>query len=142
MEGEIVVVLGLCRSAADAEEILDRFTSEGFSSDEISVLLRDAPDWKRASGTLGLLAGIGALEIPGTIPLLAAGPIRDEMEASRVGGAAGVGLVGLLPTLGIPHSDAEQAAARIHQGSVLLTVQCRSDTEVARASEILSRAAV
>jgi hypothetical protein len=37
-------------------------------------------------GTLGLLAGIGALAIPGVGPLIAAGPIMGALAGLGVGG--------------------------------------------------------
>ena len=52
-------------------------------------------------GTLGLLAGIGALAIPGVGPLIAAGPIMATLAGLGVGGAVG-GLVGALVGMGIP----------------------------------------
>jgi hypothetical protein len=40
-------------------------------------------------GTLGLLAGIGALAIPGVGPFIAAGPIMAALAGLGVGGAVG-----------------------------------------------------
>ena len=44
---------------------------------------------------MGLLAGIGALAIPGVGPIIAAGPIMGALAGLGVGGAVG-GLVGAL----------------------------------------------
>ena len=40
-------------------------------------------------GTLGLLAGVGALAIPGLGPFIAAGPIMGALAGLGVGGAVG-----------------------------------------------------
>ena len=52
-------------------------------------------------GTLGWLAGIGALAIPGVGPFIAAGPIMAALAGAGVGGAVG-GLTGALVGMGIP----------------------------------------
>jgi hypothetical protein len=52
-------------------------------------------------GTLGVLAGIGVLAIPGVGPFIAAGPIVAGLAGLGVGGAVG-GLVGALVGMGIP----------------------------------------
>ena len=74
-------------------------------------------------GTLGLLAGIGALAIPGVGPLIAAGPIIASLAGMGVGGAI-VGLVGALVGLGIPEYEAKLYDGRVRDGGVLLSVQC------------------
>lgn len=57
-------------------------------------------------GVTGLLAGIGALAIPGIGPILAAGPIVATLTGVAVGAGAG-GLVGGLIGLGIPEDEAK-----------------------------------
>ena len=63
-------------------------------------------------GTLGLLAGIGALAIPGVGPIIAAGPIMGALAGLGVGGAVG-GLVGALVGMGIPEYEAKRYEGRI-----------------------------
>ena len=58
-------------------------------------------------GTLGLLAGIGALAIPGIGPLIAAGPIVATLAGVGAGGAVG-GIVGALVGMGIPEYEAKR----------------------------------
>jgi tetrahydromethanopterin S-methyltransferase subunit C len=55
--------------------------------------------------TLGLLAGIGALAIPGLGPFIAAGPIMGALAGLGVGGAVG-GLVGAFVGMGMPVYEA------------------------------------
>ena len=74
-------------------------------------------------GTLGLLAGIGALAIPGVGPFIAAGPIMGALAGLGVGGAVG-GLVGALVGMGIPEYEAKRYEGRVKEGGVLLSVHC------------------
>jgi hypothetical protein len=101
-------VFCIVRSESQAERIVDDLRRVGFSPDDVSVLFPDrrgtrdfahekntkAPEGAAAGvgagglvgGTLGWLAGIGALAIPGVGPLIAAGPIM-----AALGGAKKVG---------------------------------------------------
>ena len=56
---------------------------------------------------IGLLAGIGALAIPGVGPFIAAGPIMAALSGMAVGAATG-GVVGGLIGLGIPEIEAKR----------------------------------
>jgi hypothetical protein len=85
-------------------------------------------------GTLGLLAGIGALAIPG--PFIAAGPIVGALAGLGVGGAVG-GLVGALIGMGIPEYEAKRYEVHIREGGVLLSVHCDTSDEIARAKDLL-----
>jgi hypothetical protein len=87
-------------------------------------------------GVLGLLAGIGALAIPGVGPLIAAGPIVAALSGAGVGGTVG-GLTGALIGLGIPEYEAKRFEGRISKGAVLLSVHCSTSDEVKRAKDIL-----
>ncbi len=87
-------------------------------------------------GTLGLLAGIGALAIPGVGPLIAAGPIMGGACWPGVGGAVG-GLVGALVGMGIPEYEAKRYEGRIKDGGVLLSVHCDTSAEIDSAKEVL-----
>src|SRR5258706_14850689 len=97
MTDKKTAAFGIYKTAEQAERAVDRFLDGGFSSDDISVLLPDnkstkdfahekstkAPEGTAAGvtaggaigGTLGLLAGIGALAISGIAALIAARPI-------------------------------------------------------------------
>ncbi|MEP6917070.1 MAG: DUF3341 domain-containing protein, partial [Acidobacteriota bacterium] len=90
-------------------------------------------------GTLGLLAGIGALAIPGVGPFIAAGPIMGALAGLGVGGAVG-GLVGALVGMGIPEYEAKRYEGRVKNGGVLLSVHCDTSAEIDRAKEVLKRA--
>jgi hypothetical protein len=87
-------------------------------------------------GALGLLAGIGALAIPGVGPLIAAGPIMATLAGVGVGGAVG-GLIGALVGMGIPEYEAKRYEGRIKAGGVLISVHCNTSDEVKRAEAVL-----
>jgi hypothetical protein len=87
-------------------------------------------------GTLGLLAGIGALAIPGVGPFIAAGPIMGALAGLGVGGAVG-GLIGALVGMGIPEYEAKRYEGHIKAGGVLLSVHCDTSDEITRAKDLL-----
>ena len=90
-------------------------------------------------GTLGLLAGIGALAIPGAGPFIAAGPIMGALSGAAVGGATG-GLIGALVGLGIPELEAKQYEGKVRAGNILIAVHAESGDERSRAKEVLKEA--
>ena len=75
-------------------------------------------------GAIGLLAGIGALAIPGVSPFIAAGPIMAALAGLGVGGAVS-GLVGALVGMGIPEYEAKRYEGHVKNGGVLLSVHLR-----------------
>src|SRR4030095_16587036 len=131
--------------------------ASGFSSSDISVLFPDkqgtrdfahekntkAPEGATTGGlagmggggSLGLLAGIGALAIPGVGPLIAAGPIMGALSGAAVGGAAG-GLIGALVGLGIPEYEAKRYEGKVREGNVLISVHAEDSNARKRAKEI------
>jgi hypothetical protein len=83
-----------------------------------------------------LLAGFGALAIPGVSPLIAAGPIMSALAGIGVGGTVG-GLVGALIGMGIPEYEAQRYEGRVKEGGILVSVHCNSSPEIVRAKDIL-----
>jgi hypothetical protein len=159
MAGDSAAVFGIFTMRTSAEEAVDRLTAAGFSSQDVSVLISDkegsrefametnpkAPEGDTTGaevggivgGTLGLLAGMSALALPGMGALIAAGPILASLAGLGVGGAVG-GLVGALVDLGIPEYEAKLYDGRLKDGSVLLSVRCVSCEEIARARDVLA----
>ena len=147
MAGKNTAAFGIYPSRATAEIAVDQLLSAGFSNADISVLMADnegsrdfaaekntkAPEGAvtgvgvggAVGGTLGLLAGIGALAIPGVGPLIAAGPIMGALAGLGVGGAVG-GMVGALVGMGIPEYEAKRYEGRVKDGGILLSVHCDS----------------
>ena len=83
-----------------------------------------------------MLAGIGALAIPGVGPFIAAGPIMGALAGIGVGGAVG-GLVGALVGMGIPEYEARRYEGRVKDGGILLSVHCDDSDWTSRAKRIL-----
>ena len=151
-------VVGLLPSQASAEAAVTALQGAGFSTSDISALLPDkrgtrdfahekhtkAPEGAAAGagtggiigGTLGLLAGIGALAIPGLGPFIAAGPIMATLSGAAAGATVG-GLTGALIGLGIPEIEAKQYEGKIKEGNVLLSVHVDDREQRARAKKIL-----
>ena len=89
-------------------------------------------------GTLGWLAGIGALAIPGVGPLIAAGPIVAALTGVGVGGAIG-GISGALIGMGIPEYEAKRYEGRVKEGGILLSVHSDNSDWTRKAKDILKR---
>jgi hypothetical protein len=158
MPGNKTAVFGIYQNAKQAERTVDDLTAAGFVNDDISVLLPDnastkdfahdkstkAPEGTAAGvttggvigGTLGLLAGIGVLAIPGVGPLIAAGPIVAALAGLGVGGTVG-GIIGALVGMGIPEYEAKRYEGHIKAGGVLLSVHCETTEKVTRAKDLL-----
>lgn len=152
-------VIGLVSSAAKADLIVMQLQRAGVSNNNISALLPDksstrdfahehntkAPEGAVAGvgaggaigGALGLLAGIGALAIPGVGPFIAAGPIMAALSGAAAGAAVG-GITGALVGLGIPEIEAKQYEGKVKGGSVLLSVHVEDDKQRLEAKSILT----
>ena len=133
--------------------------SKGFTDAAISVLLPDAESTRAfahekhtkapegaatgitaggvAGGVFGLLAGLGALAIPGAGPFIAAGPIVAALAGLGVGGAVG-GFVGALVGMGIPEYEAKRYEGRVREGGILLSVHCDTSEEIDAAKDSLT----
>ncbi len=86
-------------------------------------------------GGAGLLAGLGALAIPGVGPLVAAGWLVATLAGAGVGATAG-GLIGSLTGAGVSHEDAHVYAEGIRRGGTLVTVRAE-ETDASRVEELL-----
>jgi hypothetical protein len=73
-------------------------------------------------GGAGLLAGIGALAIPGVGPIVAAGWLVAALTGAGVGAAAG-GLLGSLTGAGVSEEDAHVYAEGVRRGGTMLTAR-------------------
>src|SRR6266436_2341861 len=90
-------------------------------------------------GVIGLLAGIGALAIPGVGPFIAAGPIMAALSGAA-GGAATGGVVGGLIGLGIPEIEAKRYEEKLKKGNYLIAVHTDESEDVDRAKHIFKTA--
>src|SRR6201981_1833613 len=153
-------VFGIYSSLPSADNATDTLVRSGFPAADISALLPDnlggkeigtqkatkAPEGAATGagsgavlgGALGLLAGMGALAIPGVGPFIAAGPIMAALAGVGVGGAVG-GIAGALIGLGIPEYEAKRYEGRVKSGGILLSVHCDRSEWTKKAKEILER---
>ncbi len=138
-------IVGIATTHDQAERLVIRLQNqEGIAASEISVLVPDtegthdfghvkatkAPEGATTGavtggvvgGVLGLLAGIGALAIPGVGPFIAAGPIMAALGGGALGATAG-GLVGGLVGLGIPEYEAKTYAEKLQKGNYLVAAR-------------------
>jgi len=158
MENKKTAVFGIYTTVPAADFATDRLVKEGFLASNISALMPEnlgskeigtekatkAPEGVTAGvstgavlgGTLGLLAGIGALAIPGLGPFIAAGPIMAALAGVGVGGAVG-GFTGALIGMGIPEYEAKRYEGRIKNGGILLSAHCDTSDEINRAKEVM-----
>jgi Protein of unknown function (DUF3341) len=160
MAGKNTAVFGIYRTRPGVEEAVDALRQAGFRSTDISVLFPEnvgtkdfahekntkAPEGTATGagtgaiigGTLGWLAGIGALAIPGVGPLIAAGPIVAALTGVGVGGAIG-GITGALVGMGIPEYEAKRYEGRVKEGGILLSVHSDNSDWTDKAKDILER---
>jgi hypothetical protein len=154
-------VFCLATSEMQAADIVTRLKNGGFSANDISVLFPDktgtkdfaheqhtkAPEGATTGagvggllgGTVGWLAGIGALAIPGLGPFVAAGPIMAALGGAAVGAAAG-GLTGALVGMGIPEYEAKRYEGKLKEGNILISVHSENTDETRRAKDIFHNA--
>jgi len=154
-------VMCIAQSRGQADSIVTRLQSSGFSNNDISVLFPDKDGTKDfahehntkapegavtgvgaggvVGGTLGLLAGIGALAIPGIGPLIAAGPLLAALSGAAAGAAVG-GVTGALIGMGIPEIEAKRYEGKIKGGNILISVHVESSDEDKRVTEIFKTA--
>jgi hypothetical protein len=160
MAGKNTAVFGIYRDRIGVERAVDELKTAGYRNTDISVLFPEnvgtkdfahekatkAPEGTATGagtgavigGTLGWLAGIGALAIPGVGPLIAAGPIVAALTGVGVGGAIG-GLTGALIGMGIPEYEAKRYEGRVKEGGILLSVHSDNSEWTSKAKDILER---
>jgi len=154
-------VFSISTSQEQAERIVARLKTANFSNLDISVLLPERGSTKETDGTgppsrapqgivagagtgavvggtLGWIAGLGVLAIPGFGPLIVAGPLLAALSGSALGAAAG-GIAGGLIGLGIPEPQALHYQNLIREGSVLVSVRAETVEEVERAKDIIAQ---
>jgi len=86
-------------------------------------------------GVIGLLAGIGAIAIPGVGPFIAAGPIMAALSGAAIGATTG-GIVGALVGLGIPEIEARRYEQKLKTGNFLVAADADDGDEKDRLKEV------
>ena len=146
-------VVGLFKNQVDAERAIERLKQAGFTENQIGVAMRDRSQQKELiegtgtqaaegaatgaisggvlGGVIGLLAGVGALAIPGVGPIIAGGALASTLAGAGIGAAAG-GLLGALMGMGIPEEDARHFDEGFKAGGTLVTVNAAGREHEAR----------
>jgi uncharacterized protein (TIGR02271 family) len=146
-------VVALFHNQADAERAIQRLKQEGFSENQIGVAIKDRSRQEELiegtgtqaeegaatgaigggvlGGVIGLLAGVGALAIPGVGPIIAGGTLASTLAGAGIGAAAG-GLLGALVGMGVPEEDAKHFDQGFREGGTLVTVAAGNRAEEAR----------
>jgi uncharacterized protein (TIGR02271 family) len=154
-------VVALFDDQAAAERGIRSLTDAGFTQQQIGVAMRDKAQQQELTegtgtqategaaagamgggvlgGVVGLLAGVGALAIPGIGPIIAGGALASTLAGAGIGAAAG-GLLGALVGMGVPDEDARHFERGFQEGGVLVTVQAGGDSVRARQALIASGA--
>ncbi|WP_342043844.1 general stress protein [Bacillus sp. OTU2372] len=138
-------LVGVYETEDEVIEAVENLKRQGYASEDISVIGKnkdDVNDINDATGTteksaltgaatggalggvLGLLAGVGALAIPGIGPFVAAGPIAATLTGAAAGAGVG-GLAGALIGLGIPKEEADRYEDLVKEGKFLVVVERR-----------------
>jgi len=158
MAGKNTAVFGIYATYGAVDGAVESLRASGFRNTDISVLFPEnvgtkdfahekgtkAPEGATTGGTtgiiiggtLGWLAGIGALAIPGLGPFIAAGPIMAALAGAGAGGVVG-GVTGALIGMGIPEYEAKRYEGRLREGGVLLSVHCGTSDEISLAKDLL-----
>jgi uncharacterized membrane protein len=154
------LVVGLFDNKRDADLAVKALEQAGFSQSKMGALAQDriiveplGKDQKDATarsaeigalsgtalgGLTGLLAGTGAIGIPGIGPVIAAGVLASILAGAGVGAAAG-GLAGALMGLGFTKEEAKVYTEGVRQGGVMVAVQAEGE-HIGLAREIIKQA--
>ncbi len=146
----MTTISGLFDRYETADEAVRALQAAGFKRENISILARNEilqdnlPEDETtpgevaessgvgaliggaAGGLLGLLAGIGAIAIPGLGPALVAGSLAAALGLTAGGagvGAAVGGILGAMTALNIPKEEAELYAEGVRRGGILVILQ-------------------
>lgn len=126
------------------EHIVTRAHASGFVYGEISVIFPDNEGTRGRNGPeafhdrvdsgspLRLLAGFGALAIPGLGTFFAAGALREALKTAALGG-----LTGALVGAGIQASEAGIYQGRVSRGHFLVAIHSDEMEGIDRAKAIL-----
>ncbi|HHY33506.1 MAG TPA: Spo0E family sporulation regulatory protein-aspartic acid phosphatase [Firmicutes bacterium] len=155
---QVASVIGTFDSRDKAERAVQELKQKGFGDDKVSIVAKEdrMKGGDRGEGGLtmrgggddltggtltggaiggaaGILAGLGALAIPGIGPIVAAGPI-----AAGLTGAVTGGIVGGLVDLGIPEERGRYYESKVKEGKILAVVKA-DDNTVDDAKNVLAK---
>ena len=153
--GELMknTVYCIASTETQANDILMHLRNLGFSSSEVSVLLkaketknismkedavRDAEKGGLIGGALGVLAGLTIFTAPILGPLALAGPFVAAVGGAAVGGVIGglAGGTGALARIGIPENVIPDLHRKIQSGGILFAVHGNDPVRLDRALRV------
>ncbi len=154
-------VLGVFDDTMQAEKAVDELQRKGVRKEDISIVARESMVKESDSGgrrregettmgfgqdisggvstggaiggVAGLLAGVGALAIPGIGPIVAAGPIAAALSGAVTGGIAG-GLI----DWGIPEDVGERYEQRVKEGKIVAMARTNEE-KINQAADVFRR---
>lgn len=154
MERTAKRVVGIYKSEQEAIAAVEDLKNQGYATRDISIIGQDRKEVDRVTeetdtevvdgiatgaltggalgGLTGLLAGAGALAIPGIAgagalaipgigPIVAAGPIAAVLTGAVTGAGVG-GLTGALVEIGLSKDEAEYYGNSVKEGNILVLV--------------------
>jgi hypothetical protein len=148
-------VFCLALTEPQANEILTHLRNLGFSSSEISILLKnkdtrnisvkeDAIRGAKKGGVAGALGALALtiLTVPALGPLAVAGPILSILGGAAVGGMVGglAGGSGALTHIGIPEHHSARMEQKLHEGAILIAVHSSDPVRRDRALRVFKAA--
>jgi hypothetical protein len=137
-------ISGLFDTSGEARAAVDALQEAGVASADISVIgSEDSASADDAAegvgvgaaigGVGGLLAGLGAVAIPGIGPLVGTGWLVATLAGAAAGGLAG-GLIGSLTAAGVSERDAHVYAEGIKRGGTMVVARIDDTQEDATAA--------
>jgi outer membrane lipoprotein SlyB len=150
-------IIGTFSRRDEAEKAARELKTKGFGDDKVSIVAKEehgrsgdrgegglkmgrdmdvsggTATGGAIGGTAGILAGLGALAIPGIGPIVAIGPL-----AAGLTGAVAGGLVGGLVDLGIPEDRSKFYEGKVKEGKILAVVKA-DDSKVNDVREVYSK---
>jgi len=136
-------IVGYYDTESEAIDAIEDLKRQGYRTEDISVISKSRSDvdtitdetganvaegavtGAAAGGALGgiggVLAGLGALVIPGIGPIVGAGPIVAGITGAAAGAGVG-GLTGALIGMGIPEDEANRYNEQFESGKILIMV--------------------
>jgi CBS domain-containing protein len=155
-----ISVFGLYPTRESVEQGVGWLRAEGFRNTDVSVLFPEnagskdlalkkcnkAPEGIAVGassggvvgGTVGWLAGIGALAIPGVAPFVAAGPVMALLAGVGAGGTVG-GILGGLIGCSFPEYEARRYQGRMRKPGILLSVHCDNPEWAKKARSVIKQ---
>jgi uncharacterized membrane protein len=154
-------VMCIAQTFAKAESIVSKLKAVSFSDNDISVVFPNKKSTKNFAnnhstrspvaagdvagagsvlgGSVGLIAGIAALAIPGLGPFVAAGPLLGALSGAAAGAAVG-GIAGGLMGMGISETEAKHYEKKLTEGNILISVHAESTDQRQVARDLFEEA--